>query len=76
MRIDLKWVTERIGGRTTAFLGAFFVWGHVLQWYHRLDASYVTFVTVMMGYVLGRSYKEDLHKQKMDRKGDDAEKSS
>jgi hypothetical protein len=46
-------------GRTTAFLGGFFVMGHLMHFLHRLDGTYITFMTTLMGFVLGHSIKED-----------------
>lgn len=48
-----------LAGRTTAFLGAFFVAGNVLHALHRLDTTYITFMATLMGFVLGHSVKED-----------------
>lgn len=47
-------------GRTTTFLVAFFLSGNVLHCVHRLDSTYITFMGVLMGYVLGHSIKEDV----------------
>lgn len=47
-------------GRSTGFLIAFFIMGHVAHFLHRLDATYITYMGVIMGYVLGHSLKEDL----------------
>ena len=49
-------------GRTTTFLIAYFVVGLVLQCVHKLDATFITFMTVHMGYVIGHSIKEDYFK--------------
>jgi hypothetical protein len=49
-----------LAGRTTAFLAAFFVTGHVMHVLHRLDGTYITFMVTLMGFVLGHSVKEDL----------------
>jgi hypothetical protein len=46
-------------GRTTGFLIGFFTIGNVLQWLHRLDASYISFMVAFMGCVVGHSIKED-----------------
>jgi len=46
-------------GRHTLFAGAFFIMGNLLQWCHRLDATWIAFMTALMGFVLGHSYKED-----------------
>ena len=52
----------KLSGRTTAFCLLFFVSGNVLQWLHRLDATYVTFMIALLGAVIGHSVKEDWFK--------------
>jgi len=51
-------ITSMLQGRHTAFISAFFVVGHVLHWYHRLDSTYIAFMGTLMGFVLGHSVKE------------------
>ncbi|MGA2886206.1 MAG: hypothetical protein ABSE80_13845 [Halobacteriota archaeon] len=46
-------------GRHTAFAGFFAVMGCVLQWYHRLDSTFVAYMTSLMGLVLGHSIQEN-----------------
>ena len=46
-------------GRTTTFCVGFFLAGNVMHWVHRLDSTYITFMTVLMGFVIGHSIKED-----------------
>lgn len=53
-------IINALQGRTTTFLAGFFICGNILHWFHRLDATYITFLTVLMGYVLGHSIKDDL----------------
>jgi hypothetical protein len=63
-----------LSGRTTTFSAAFFVIGNVLHWLHRLDATYISYMGVLMGFVIGHSIKEDITKPKGcddDPKGDD-----
>lgn len=55
-----KVITEKLQGRHTAALLAFFISGNVFHYFHRLDSTYITFMTVFMGYVLGHSVKEDI----------------
>lgn len=45
-------------GRTTLFAGLFFVSGNAMHLLHRLDATYIGFMTALMGFVLGHSVKE------------------
>lgn len=47
-------------GRTTTAIIFFSLVGTVFQFLHRLDATYISFVTIIMGYVLAHSVKEDL----------------
>lgn len=53
-------------GRTTGFLIGFFSIGNVLQWLHRLDATYISFMVAFMSCVLGHSIKEDFFSKKDD----------
>jgi hypothetical protein len=46
-------------GRTTFFCMAFFIVGTLLHLAHRLDATYITFMGTILGFVLGHSVKED-----------------
>lgn len=46
-------------GRTTFFCLAFFVTGTGLHLAHRLDATYISFMGVLLGAVIGHSIKED-----------------
>ena len=47
-------------GRSTAFFCGFFVSGTTLHIYNRLDATYITFMATLLGFVVGHSVKEDL----------------
>jgi len=49
----------QLSGRTTAFCIGFFVSGNLLQWVHRLDATYIAFMGTLLGAVIGHSVKED-----------------
>ncbi len=55
-------IFSALSGRTTAFSGAFFAVGNVLHWLHRLDGTYISFMGVLMGFIVGHSIKEDLVK--------------
>lgn len=50
-----KW-TE---GRTTGFCIAFFFTGVTLHLFHRLDATFISFMGVLLSAVIGHSIKED-----------------
>jgi hypothetical protein len=65
MEFSLRTITEKLQGRTTMFLVAFFSLGHVLAFLHRLDATYITFLTVFMSFVVGKGYSDDKHEQNM-----------
>ena len=64
--MTFKDITDKLGGRHTASVFFFSIVGTAFQYYHRLDSTYITFVTVMMGFVLGHSAKEDYFAQKND----------
>lgn len=51
-------------GRSTAFFAAFFVSGNIFHHFHRLDSTYITFMTALLGFVVGHSAKEDYFAQK------------
>lgn len=59
-------ILKALQGRTTAFIGAFFVAGHVMHWYHRLDATYVAYMGTLLSFVLGHSVKEDYFQKSED----------
>lgn len=46
-------------GRHTSFALGFFVAGNIMHWFHRLDATYIGFMTALMGFVLGHSVQEN-----------------
>lgn len=58
--MNMTKVFSFLQGRTTGFCVAFFLSGNLLHWFHRLDGTYITFMTALMGFVLGHSVKEDL----------------
>jgi len=51
-------------GRHTTFVAFFAVVGTALQYFHRLDSTYIAFMTSLMGFVLGHSIKEDHYEAK------------
>lgn len=55
-------LTTWLQGRTTAFIIFFTITGTTFQFFHRLDSTFISFVTVIMGFVLGHSVKEDYFK--------------
>ena len=55
-------------GRTTGWLISFFITGNVFHITHRLDATYITFMTTFMTFVIGHSIKEDYFKTDGDKR--------
>lgn len=60
MREKFKELMNRLTARTTLFCGAFFVSGHILHLMHRLDATYITFMGTLLGFIVGHSVSENL----------------
>lgn len=58
-------IFKYLQGRTTAFIAGFFIMGHILQWFHRLDGVYITYMGTLLGAIIGHSFKEDKHEQAM-----------
>ena len=56
-----------LAGRTTSFLAFFALMGTAMHWAHRLDPTYITFIGVIMGFVLGHSIKEDVAAKQADK---------
>jgi hypothetical protein len=52
-------------GKSTGFFVAFFVTGTGMHIAHRLDSTFITFMTALLGFVVGHSYKDDKHEQAM-----------
>jgi hypothetical protein len=55
-------------GRHTFFAFFFAVAGVGLQWFHHLDATFVAYMTSLMGMVLGHSIQENHFEKKEDKK--------
>lgn len=53
------WLVNKFGGRHTLAVFAFFCTGNIFHYLHRLDTTYIYYMTVLMGFVLGHSAKED-----------------
>lgn len=49
-----------VQGKTTGFFIAFFISGNILQWLHRLDANYTSFMAVLLSAIIGHSVKDDI----------------
>lgn len=47
-------------GRHTAFVFAFFLSGNVLHWFHRLDATYIGYMSALMTFVFGHALQENM----------------
>lgn len=65
MGFNMKWITDRLQGRSTALIFGFFIAGNILQWCHKLDQTYITYMGIMLAAVIGHSIKEDVHTAKM-----------
>jgi hypothetical protein len=63
LRRSIQSAIDAAHGRHTLFSAAFFVSGTAMHWAHRLDATYISFMGVLMGFVLGHSVKEDYFQQ-------------
>lgn len=64
------WGALKSGGRTTTFLIFFTGAGTVLHICHRLDTTFIGFITTIMTFVLGHSVKEDYFTPDQDNKKD------
>lgn len=65
-----SWVSalyQKLQGRTTSFLVAFFVTGVGFHLFHRLDAVFIAFMSTHMTFVVGHSIKEDYFKSAEDK---------
>lgn len=74
MREKLKDLVNRFTSRTTMFCGGFFVAGHIMHLLHRLDATYITFMGTLLGFIVGHSVSENLTVNKQDPPKDSAKK--
>lgn len=63
--LNLRVVTDKLQGKSTMFFVGFFITGNILQYLNKLDATWITFMTALLGYVVGHSFKEDKHEQNM-----------
>ena len=59
--MNFRFVTDWFAGKTTFFCLAFFVSGNICHHYHRLDATYISFMVALMGFVIGRSIQADIN---------------
>lgn len=46
-------------GRHTAFAAFFAIAGVILQWFHKLDPTFVAYMSALLGLVLGHSIQEN-----------------
>lgn len=58
-------IFNALQGRTTTFLAFFTLMGTIMHWFHRLDSTYMSFVGIVMGFVLAHSVKDDKQEQAM-----------
>jgi hypothetical protein len=59
LRLIAQKVLSITHGRTTAFFISFFISGHVMAWFGKLNPSYVAFMASLGTLVVGHSFKED-----------------
>lgn len=50
-------------GRHTAFVVFFAIAGNIMHWFHRLDGTYISYMTVLMGFIAGHSVQENYFKK-------------
>jgi len=59
----LKKIFAACQGRHTCFTVAFFVSGNVLHWFHKLDGTYIGYMTALMAFVTGHAIQENAFKK-------------
>jgi hypothetical protein len=65
----MQWLSFLAQGRTHVYLVFFTITGTVMHHYNHLDPTYIYFITVIMGFVLGHSVKEDFFQSKNGKNG-------
>ena len=70
----LQKLFSKFSGRSTAFFIAFFTTGTTLHILHRLDSTFIGFMTSLLTFVVGHSIKESLVDDKNKNGGDDGGK--
>jgi hypothetical protein len=62
----MNWLKNAVGGaidasrgRHTLFALLFFTSGNLMQWFHRLDGVYITYMSLLMTAVLAHSTQEN-----------------
>jgi len=61
-------------GRHTFFTVAFFLSGNVLHWFHKLDGTYIGYMTALMAFVTGHAIQENAFKKDEGKDGADGTK--
>lgn len=51
---------EASQGRHNFLVLSFFVSGNILHWFHRLDGTYIGYMSTLMGFLLGRTVSQDI----------------
>ena len=59
-----KKLTDLLQGRSTFFASAFMFMGTILHFLHRLDATYINFMSVLLTFIFAHSAKEDYFEAK------------
>lgn len=62
--MNLQSLTDKLSGRHTAAVTLFSAIGTLFHWFHKLDGTYISFVTVMMGFVTAKSIQDDVKEVK------------
>jgi hypothetical protein len=59
MKFDFDAILSNMADYHLPFAGVVFITGSVLQWYHRLDASYITFTTTILTFIGTHAYMQN-----------------
>jgi hypothetical protein len=52
-------LVKHFQGKTTLFGVAFFISGHIMHWYGKLNTTYIGYMVALMSAVIGKSIKDD-----------------
>ena len=70
----LKKMFNWLQGRSTGFFLGFFAIGNVLHLLHRLDNTYIAWMSALLTFIVGHSIKESLVDDKNNNGDDDGRK--
>jgi hypothetical protein len=60
----LKRLFDYCQGRHTFFTIAFFISGNAMHWFHRLDGTYIGYMTALMTFIFGHAVQENMFAKK------------